>query len=148
QTQQARAVIGGLIGLRERRTGERIHGARGVAIEQQHLAAMHLEREDTRSQRERAAPRPLRLWPRPEPGGAALVRLLVTGGEQAGERRILGERQDTATAKEGVRLVERPEGAVRCEPALEEPPLPKLRESRHEREINGGRTRQSPAVML
>src|SRR5204863_509417 len=83
-----------------------------------HLPAMHLECKHTRSERELATPRPLRLRPRSEPRRAGFVRLLVGRGEQARQRRVLREGEHAAVDQERLRLVERLELPIRGEPTI------------------------------
>src|SRR5437867_9888652 len=93
---------------------------------EEHLAAMDLEREHPWPKRELAAPGPLRLRPRSESGGAALVRFLVRRREEAWQRRVLRERENAAIDEEGLGLVEGLELAVRRQPAVVKPLLSEL----------------------
>src|SRR5258706_11543853 len=117
---EARGIVVAGFRLRERSTAERIGGACRFGRKEERLATVQLRLEYVGPLRQLAAPVPLRL----RPGGEALlrrvVRLLVRRGEQAGQRRVLREREHASVLEEGVRIVERPQLPIWSEPAVEE----------------------------
>ena len=105
-THQTRALVAGGVRLRERGPCQGIDRAQRSLMAEEHLAAMHLEREHPGPERELAAPRPLRFRPRPESGRATLVRLLVRRREETRQRGVLREREHAAIDEEGFGFIE------------------------------------------
>src|SRR5207245_3828587 len=97
-----------------------------------------------RTQRELAAPRPLRLRPRAEARGAALVRLFVGRREKTWQRGVLREREHAAIDEERLGLVERVQLSIRRQPAIVQPLLAQLRHRTHARERSHGSTSERP----
>ena len=71
-------------------------------------------------------------WPGAEAAPSFLVRLLVAGPEQARQRGVRHQGQHPALAQELLGVVERVEGSVRGQPALEGAAILQLAEGWHD----------------